>query len=82
MCCPSCGVSFRVQHKYQCAYWIVSLLSAILVAYLQDLESIIFAGAIVLYFVLALSGMEALSFRFKLPLRFQVLEPFITKLDI
>ena len=47
--CPNCDVGLVVKHTYHWLYVVVSLLFAGLVAYVQGLHSIVFAGAMVIY---------------------------------
>ena len=80
--CPSCGVRFTVEYKYHWLYLFACLLCSGLIAYLQGFRSIVFCGAVTIYFAIAAVALNLLGFTLKLPRRFVIIRPHTQTLDI
>jgi hypothetical protein len=70
LACPTCKVDFAVEYKHHLLYLVAILFGSGLIAYLQDLQSIFFWGAVILYSAIGAVVLSLLGFALKLPKRF------------
>jgi len=67
--CPSCETELTVRHKGNWLYAVTSFACAWLVAYEQRLESVMFAGGLLIYWAVAGVAIKALAWPLGLPVK-------------
>jgi DNA-directed RNA polymerase subunit RPC12/RpoP len=65
--CQNCGTALVVKRKGDWIYLVVSVSAACAIAYAQGLESIMFAGAVLVYSLVGQLALHALSWQLNLP---------------
>jgi hypothetical protein len=80
--CQSCGTALLLKMKGEWIYLLVSLTLASAVAYVQGLESIVFAGGVLLCGLVAQLALHALSWQLGLPKKVVPVPPVIQTLGV